>query len=141
MGVGALFSGWSGAPDALIRTVVLAGAGAWLCGAVSPQMDSDEPAFTRAWLPDGGSTRLFARAAVLVAWLQPCAWLAASGLAIRHGTAALPGLALVECAILGSALLGVLCRRMRWGIAVYAPVAAIAAGFGAAGSWLLVGVQ
>lgn len=140
VGVGALFAGWTRDPDAVVRVVVVGGAGAWLLASVSPLMDGDEPAFTRAWLPGGGAPRLGARWAVLVAWLQPCALLATFGLLVRHGAgAAARGVGSVELAVLGAATLAVTCRRLGLGMGVYAPVAAVFAGLGAVGGWLVGG--
>jgi hypothetical protein len=132
VGIAAFAAGWTAEPDAVIRAAVVGGFGAWACGAVSPWMDRDEGAFTRAWLPDGGSARLAARVAVVAAWLQPIAWLAALSVAIRQGVGeGLATFAAVQASSVGAAILGAGCRGTRLGIPAYAPTAAVLAGIGA----------
>jgi len=113
------------------RAAIVAIGGIWLCAAVGVLLERDEPEFLRAWLPPGGAPRWMARAFVLALWLQPIVWLAAASVTFRQGL----GAAQVVLAFgLGCTALAIptamACSRLgQRGLAVYAPVAIVAAAF------------
>ncbi|MBT3219195.1 MAG: hypothetical protein HN348_08900 [Proteobacteria bacterium] len=129
VGVAAFIGGWSDQSIGVERAALAIVAGIWLCSAVCVLMDKDEPEFLRAWLPAGGSSRYLARAYVLCAWLQPCLWLGVASVTIRRGlidggAVLLFGVVAMVLAVPSSMVCGQLRDR---GLAVYGPVAAVAA--------------
>src|SRR5690606_14523257 len=138
-GAAAALAGWSAHPSAPLRGAAFAIACAFACATIAVLLEPDEPELLRRWLPAGGAPRWGARLLVLMGWLQGCVWLLVAAVTIRHGVGAgLTVLGLVEGGALLAALLAVACSRLKdRGIAVYGPVAPVAAAAGAA--WLLQG--
>ncbi|MBA2321750.1 MAG: hypothetical protein H0V89_11420, partial [Deltaproteobacteria bacterium] len=132
-GIAAGLAGWSAASASVATAAALGAAAAWLCAAISGWMERDVPPFTRLILPDRGVARLVARLLVVVAWLQPIAWIPVFPVAVRHGLDdALGLLGFVELSIVLSAALAAVFARVGLGLVGYAPIAVIAAGVAAA---------
>jgi len=85
IGVGALAAGWTGAAVGPSRAAVVSVAGVWLVSALGVLLESDEPEFLRVWLREPSSARWVARVLVLLAWVQPCIWLAVAAVTMRRG--------------------------------------------------------
>jgi hypothetical protein len=121
--------GWSAQGVAPERAAIVAIAGVWLCAAIAIRLEQGEPVFMRAWLPEGGARKQGARFAVLAGWLQPCVLGGALSTLFRAGYS--------ECLWVvgvgyGSMILAIgvalACSRLeKRGLAVYGPVAALAA--------------
>lgn len=135
-GLGALAAGWTTSELGPVRAADVALAAAWLCAGIGVLLQSDEPDFLVAWLPDGGLDKRAARLLVLLLWVQPPAWLGAASVLIRRGAGdALLVLAVGQVSGLVAGLTAVACGALgRRGLAVYAPVGAVAAG--ASAFWL-----
>jgi hypothetical protein len=121
--------GWSAQAVAPERAAIVAIGGVWVCAAVAIRLEQDEPAFLRAWLPRGGIRQLGARFAVLASWLQPCVLGGALSTWLRAGVAEALWVVGVGYGAMALAIgAAVMCGRLeKRGLAVYGPVAALAA--------------
>jgi hypothetical protein len=127
--VAAFGAGWTAGLLGPIRAADVALCAAWTVAAVGVFIDADEPEFLRVWLPRETALRGLARLLVLMAWVQPAAWLGAASVLIRRGTADAGFVLAMGLVSAGAAsLLAVLCGRLgRAGLAVYAPGAVVLA--------------
>ena len=129
VGVAGFAAGWTEGPVGVERAALVSIGGVWLCAAVGVLLERDEPDFLRVWLPPGGTPRWVARALVLALWVQPCVWLAGLSVGLRQGIGSAQtvlGFG-IGCAILAIPT-AIACSRLgQRGLAVYAPVAVVAA--------------
>ena len=129
IGLAGFAAGWTEGPVGIERAALVAIGGVWFCASIGVLLERDEPDFLRAWLPPGGAPRWLARALVLALWVQPCVWLAAFSVGFRQGWGgAISVLAFgVGCTLLAIPT-AIGCSRLgQRGLAVYAPVATVAA--------------
>ncbi len=137
VGLAGIAAAWTADPTGPSRAWVVAAAGTWLCASTGVLLAVDEPPFLRVWMPRRHTAATLGRGVALGLWLQPCVGLPAAALLLRHGVE--PAVVLVlagEVAVVGATSLALLCGRLaERGMAVYGPVAAVAAAvFGLAGS-------
>lgn len=129
VGLAAFVAGWTEGEHGPLRAMAVSVFGVWLVAGVGVLLERDEPEFLRAWLPDGGGRALLARIWVLAWWVQPCVWPAALSVWMRRGGADavwVLGIGLLAAFVAVGVAIG--CGRLRErGLAVYGPVAAVAA--------------
>jgi len=138
VGLAGIAAAWTADPSGPSRAWVVAVAGTWLCGSIGVLLAADEPAFLRVWLPRRHGAALLGRSVALVLWLQPCVALPAIAVLFRHGFAPAAAVGLGgQLAVLTATAVALACGRLaERGVAVYGPVAAVAAAtIGLGGTW------
>jgi hypothetical protein len=128
LGLVAFAVGWTSDPDGPSRVRVVVVLATFLVAANGVLLARDEPRFLQVWLPRGPEA-IFARWAVLAAWVAPVALLGAAACALRASLADSGAVLAVGIAAAAPAVgLSFVCGTWRdRGLALYAPAAAVCA--------------